>query len=83
MYCLTDFDEDDPLAGIPLSDEDDDDLGLPVKKKTVAKQPSQQKTEQPVQQKAEEPSPRAVPSPRTQESPRGLTHIILNKKMHH
>ena len=55
---LKDFDEEDPLAGIPLSDEDDDDFGLPVKKKPVAKQPSQQKVEQPVQQKLEDTSPR-------------------------
>ena len=55
---MKDFDEEDPLAGIPLSDEDDDDFGLPVKKKPVAKQPSQQKVEQPVQQKSEDTSPR-------------------------
>ena len=62
IFIDIDFDEDDPLAGIPLSDEDDDDLGLPVKKKQVAKQPSQQKTEPSVQQKTEEMSPRAMKS---------------------
>ena len=76
MLFFSDFDEEDPLAGIPLSDadDDDDDFGLPIKKKTVAKQSSQQKTEQPVQQKSEETSPRAVTA--TQDAAKGILILI-------
>lgn len=39
MTCLVDFDADDPLAGIPLSDEEED-FGVPAKKPAPKRQKS-------------------------------------------